>query len=53
MTLIGLMLVLKHHKWTNGQLLSNVINYVQSNRSPRHYYKLDVKALEPKNHWKI
>ena len=29
-------------------ILSNVINYVQYNRNPRDYYKLDVKALESK-----
>ena len=32
---------------------SNVINYVQYNRNLRDYYKLDGKALEPKNHKKI
>ena len=31
-------------------IFSNVINYVQYNRDPIDYYKLDVKALEPKNH---
>ena len=34
-------------------ILSNVINYVQYNRNPRDYYKLDVKAFEPKNNRKI
>ena len=34
-------------------ILSNVINYVQYNRNPSNYYKLDVKALELKNHRKI
>ena len=29
-------------------ILSNVINYVQNNRNPRDYYKLDVKALAQK-----
>ena len=29
-------------------ILSNVNNYVQSNRNPRGYYKLHVKALEAK-----
>ena len=34
-------------------VLSNVINYLQYNKNPRNYYKLDVKALEPLNHRKI
>ena len=34
-------------------ILSNVINYVQYNRNPIDYYKLDVRALELKNHRKI
>ena len=34
-------------------ILNNVTYYVQYNGNPRDYYKLDVKALEPKNHRKI
>ena len=34
-------------------ILNNVINYVQYNRNPRDYYKINVKALEPKHHRKI
>ena len=34
-------------------ILSNVINYVQYNRSHIDYFKLEVKALEPKNHKRI
>ena len=33
-------------------ILSKVINYVQYNRNPRDYHKLDVKALELKIHRK-
>ena len=33
-------------KWL---ILSNVVNYVQYTRNPRDYYKLEVKALEPKS----
>ena len=29
-------------------ILSNVINYIQHNRNPRDYFKLDIKALEQK-----
>ena len=32
-------------------MLSNVINYVQYNRNPIYYFKLDAKDyLEPKNY---
>ena len=31
-------------------ILINVINYVQYKRHPIDYYKLDIKALKPKNH---
>ena len=34
-------------------ILSNVINYFQYKRNHIDYYKLDVKALEPKNHKRI
>ena len=37
---------LQTEQWST---LSNVINYVQYNRNPVDYYKLDIKALEPKN----
>ena len=31
-------------------IISNVINYVQCNRNHKEdYYKLDIRALEPKN----
>ena len=33
--------------------LSNVINYVQYRKNPVDYFKLDVKASEPKIHQKI
>ena len=33
--------------------LSNVTSYVQYNTNPRNYNKLNVKALELKNHRKI
>ena len=38
-----------HHKWEEWAILHNVINYVQNNRTPKHYYKLNFKALKPKN----
>ena len=44
--------MLIHHKWNSGQCLV-VINFVQYNKNPRNYYKLDVKALELKKHRKI
>ena len=44
------MIMSKMEQWS---ILSNVINYVQSNSNPRDCYKLDVKALELKNHRKI
>ena len=34
-------------------ILSNVINYIQYNRNPRDYFKLDIKTLEEKNHGKM
>ena len=34
-------------------MLSNDMDYVWYNRYPRDYYKLDIKALELKNHRKI
>ena len=34
-------------------ILNNVINYIQYNRNPRDYYKLDAKALELTNYGKI
>ena len=34
-------------------VLSNVINYVQYNGNPRDYFKLNIKALEKKNHRKM
>ena len=37
-------------KWS---ILSNIVNYVQYDRSPKHLYKLNVKAIEQKNHRKI
>ena len=33
--------------------MSNVTNYVQYNRIPRDYFKLNIKTLELKNHRKI
>ena len=30
--------------------LSNATNYLRYNRNPANYFKLYVKALEPKNH---
>ena len=34
-------------------ILTNVVNYVQYDRSPRDFYFLDVQALDQKNHRKI
>ena len=34
-------------------ILNNVMNNVQYNRSPNDYYKLDIRALEPKNNNRI
>ena len=34
-------------------ILSNVFNYVQYERNPRDYFKLDIKILEEKNHRKL
>ena len=34
-------------------ILSNVTKYIQYNRNPRDYFKLDFKALEQKNHRKL
>ena len=34
-------------------VLSNVINYIQYNRNPRDYFKLDIKELEQKNQKKL
>ena len=43
------MLIGKSHKWN----ISNVINYIQYNRNPRDYFKLDIKTLDEKFHRKI
>ena len=34
-------------------IFSNVVNYVQYERNPRDFCKLDVKALDQKSHRKI
>ena len=34
-------------------IFSNVTNCIQVNRNPRNYLKLDVKAVEEKNHRKL
>ena len=34
-------------------ILSNVLNYAEYNRNSIDFYKLDVKALELKNHKRI
>ena len=37
------MVMLQMEQWP---ILSNVINYVQYERHTRHYYDLDIKAIE-------
>ena len=34
-------------------VLSNVMSYIQYNRNPRDYSKLDIKAIEQKIHRKM
>ena len=46
MTLIGLTLMLIHHKWKDDQYL--VMLLIMFSIYHRDYYKLVVKALEPK-----
>ena len=31
-------------------MLSNVVNYIQYNRNPKHIYELDSKPIDQKNH---
>ena len=42
------MFMMIHQKWKNGQYVINVENYVQYNRNPVDYFKLNVIAVEPK-----
>ena len=34
-------------------LWSNMVNYIQYDRHPKNVYKLDIKAIDQKNHNKI
>ena len=34
-------------------ILSKIVNYVQYNRHPKHFYDLDIKAVHQKSHKKI
>ena len=34
-------------------VLSNVVNYIQYDKSPRDFYNLDIKVIDQKNHSKI
>ena len=34
-------------------VLSNIVNYVQYDRSPRNFYNLDIKIIDQKSHKKI
>ena len=34
-------------------MLSNIVNYVQYERNPKHCYDLDAKAIDDKNNGKI
>ena len=31
-------------------ILSNVVNYVQYDRNPKNFYKLNIKSIDQKNH---
>ena len=33
-------------------ILSNAVNYAQYNRHPKHFYDLDIKAVDMKRHKK-
>ena len=44
------MSILIHHNWNNGQYLVSNVQYC---RNPIDHYKLEVKALEPKNQKRI
>ena len=34
-------------------ILANILNYVQYNRNPIDYFKVDIRALEPRSHRRI
>ena len=37
----------KKEQWS---VLSNVVNYIQYNRHPKHFHNLDIKAVYQRNH---
>ena len=43
-------IILQMEQWS---ILSNVINYIQYDKLPRNFYKLDIKAVDQKSHKKI